>query len=164
MGEVGDVAATCAPLGRFVLASGTRGSSGSATVGIKGHEIGQVEIAAILGWRTAVPCPLEREEDETIRDMVKMPGGTRHLHTGRLRAFFVSMADDCMGPMVNLDRTARDNSENPGRVVRGFPPYFFLVLIVSTTVVRGFALAVDFFTNRPVIALRATFLVFRAIA
>ena len=49
-------------------------------------------------------------------------------------------------------------------MVRGYLAYFFLVLIVSTTVVRGFALAVDFFTNRPVTALRATFLVLRAIA
>ena len=63
-----------------------------------------------------------------------------------------------------LYRTAQDDGESPGRVVRGFLAYFFLVLIVSTTVVRGFALAVDFFTNRPVTALRATFLVFRAIA
>ena len=48
-------------------------------------------------------------------------------------------------------------------MIRGFLAYFFLGLIVSTTVVRGRALAVDFLTNRPVIALRATFLLFPGI-
>ena len=36
----------------------------SATAGVKWHEIGQVENAAIAGWTRAVPWPLGREEDE----------------------------------------------------------------------------------------------------
>ena len=35
-----------------------------ATAGVKWHEIGQVENAAIAGWTRAVPWPLGREEDE----------------------------------------------------------------------------------------------------
>ena len=35
-----------------------------ATAGVKWHEIGQAEIAAIAGWTRAVPWPLDREEDE----------------------------------------------------------------------------------------------------
>ena len=35
-----------------------------ATAGVKWHEIGQVENAAIAGWTRAVPWPLDREEDE----------------------------------------------------------------------------------------------------
>ena len=36
---------------------------GGATVGVKWHEVGQGENAAIAGWTRAVPWPLDREKD-----------------------------------------------------------------------------------------------------
>ena len=36
----------------------------TATVGVNWHEIGQVENAAIAGWKWTVPWPLDCEEDE----------------------------------------------------------------------------------------------------
>ena len=56
--------ATLLPSGEWLAPSATRVPSSDATAGVKWHEIGQVENAAIAGWTRAVPWPLDREEDE----------------------------------------------------------------------------------------------------